>query len=188
MRDAYPEILLEDLSDAPKPMGKPVKLSIFVEASLASLKDNMSSVTGIDIFIGDMLFRYSSKRQKSIVTSTYSAEFVALRHAVEEAQAAKFLLQSIGVNIDGPVNIYSDNESVLKSAQTPGNELKRRHVAIAYHAVREAYATGLVDLFHISGTDNPADVLTKPLGRILFFKHTNRMLRNPDAENKNRIE
>ena len=124
----------------------------------------MSSVTGIAIFIGDMLFRYSSKRQKSITTSTYSAEFVALRHAVEEAQAAKFLLQSIRVNIDGPVNIYSDNESVLKSAQTPGNELKRRHVAIAYHAVREAYATGLVNLFHISGTDNPADVLTKPLG------------------------
>ena len=84
---------------------------------------------------------------------------------------AKFLLQVIGVNTDGPVNIYCDNESVLKSAQTPGNKLKRRHVAIAYHAVREAYATGLVNLFHISGTDNPADVLTKPLAEDLFKKH-----------------
>ena len=182
MREAYADSLLEDLSGAPTPMGKPVKISIFVDASLASMKDTMKSVTGVAIYIGDMLFRYSSKRQKSIATSTYSAEFVALRHAVEEAQAARFLLQSIGVPIDGPVNIYSDNESVLKSALTPGNELKRRHIAIAYHAVQEAYATGLCQLYHIKGEDNPSDVLTKPLGRILFFKHTKRMLRNPDAE------
>ena len=116
-------------------MVKQVTIYIIVVASLEYMKDTMKSVTGVAIYIGDMLFRYSSKRQKSIATSTYSAEFVALRHAVEEAQAARFLLQSIGVPIDGPVNIYSDNESVLKSAMTPGNKLKRRHISIAYHDV-----------------------------------------------------
>ena len=57
-------------------------------------------------------------------------------------------------------------------------------MAIAYHAVRKAYATGLCDLYHISGVDNPADVLTKPLGWVLFFRHTARMLHNPNYEKK----
>ena len=49
-------------------------------------------------------------------------------------------------------------------------------MAIAYHVVREVYAIGLVDFFHISGVDNPSDVLTKTLGDINFHKHVDRLL------------
>ena len=124
MKEAYRDSLLEDLKDPPKAMGPPVKISIFVDATLASQKDTAKSVTGLIVYIGDMFVKFSSKRQKSVATSTYSAEFVALRIAFEEAISAKHLIQSIGVNIDGPVDIYCDNESVIKSAIIVGGELK----------------------------------------------------------------
>ena len=41
-----------------------------------------------------------------------------------EAISARHLLQSIGVRINGPVDIYCDNELVIKSAITVGGELK----------------------------------------------------------------
>jgi hypothetical protein len=122
-----------------------------------------------------MLYKFASKRQKAVATSTFSAEFVALRYAIEEAYALRLLLQSLGIKLK-KINIYSDSESILKSAAQPKNELKRRHVAIAYHVVREAYAIGLVDFFHIAGVDNPSDILTKTLGMINFQKHVDRLL------------
>ena len=42
--------------------------------------------------------------------------------------------------------------------------------SIQYHYIREVIARGLVDVTYISGDDNPADLLTKNLGRVKFAK------------------
>ena len=118
-----------------------------------------------------------------MATSTYSAEFVALKIAVEEAISLKYTLQSIGVPLKVPIKIHCDNEAILTSASTPGTELKRKSVAVAYHAVREAYALGVVEFYKVDTVDNIADVFTKPLNRLKFFRHKNWVLYNyqPDT-------
>ena len=65
----------------------------------------MKNVTGCSIFIGNIPFRAISKRQKAVATSTYSAEFVALKYAVEEGLAARWLLQGLVFPQDGPIEI-----------------------------------------------------------------------------------
>ena len=177
LKDYYKDSSFEDLKDRPIPKGKPVIITIFVDSIHANMKDNMQSVTGILIFIGDMLIKVKSKRQKHVESSTYSSEFSALREAVEDGLATRLLLQSLGVPIQGPVRIYCDSKSILDSATNTDGILKRRHVVIAYHVTREAYAIGLVKLYHIAGEDNPADHLTKGLEKIKFFKHTGRYLK-----------
>ena len=72
---------------------------------------------------------------------------MALRYAVKEAISLKYLLQSLGVKVKGPAKIFSDSKSVLDSATIPGTELKRKHVALAFHAVREEYAHGICLLY-----------------------------------------
>ena len=62
------------------------------------------------------------------------------------------------------------------SAAQPKDELKRRHVAIAYHIVREAYAIGLVNFYHIKGEHNPSDILTKPLEKVKLRSHLTNIL------------
>ena len=43
---------------------------------------------------------------------------------------------------------------------------------LSYHRVREAIAAGIIDLIHIPGLENPADVLTKSLPRPQLYKLT----------------
>ena len=43
-----------------------------------------------------------------------------------------------------------------------------KHVALDYHFIREQVQNGLLRVSHISGADQLADVLTKPLARSLF--------------------
>ena len=57
--------------------------------------------------------------------------------------------------------IFGDNKAVVDSASIPEYNLKKRHHALSFHHVREAVASKIVRYYHISGEDNPADVLTK---------------------------
>ena len=127
-------------------LGPHVKINIFVDASHADELLDRKSVTGIMIYIGAMLIKSVSKNQKCVATSTFSSEFLALKSAVEEAHSLYLLLQSIGVTLKDSINIHSDSASVLQSAGNPGNELKRKHVSIAFHFVRESIATKIIKL------------------------------------------
>ncbi len=65
--------------------------------------------------------------------------------------------------MDGPTNVFCDNESVVKNTTKPELALKKKHNAIAYHRVREAQAAGIVRIAKEDGETNLADVLTKCL-------------------------
>ena len=182
MKDYYKDSEFEDLQNAPKPLGDKVEVNIFVDASHANDKIDRKSVTGILIYVGDMLIKSVSRRQKSVATSTFSSEYLALKTVVKEAQSIWLLLQSIGVPIKGTINIHSDSESVLKSAANPGHELKRKHVAISYNLVRENIATGVISLWKIDTKLNPGDPMTKGLARVPLSEHLERLQTNVLAE------
>ena len=57
--------------------------------------------------------------------------------------------------------MFGDNESVVNTASTPQGRLHKRHMALCYHRTREAIAAGFLVFYHIRGTTNPADVLSK---------------------------
>ena len=81
-----------------------------------------------------------------------------MKTAVEMLQALCYKLRWFGVPIDGPVNIFGDNESVIDSSQKPEATL-----SIAYHKTRETVASGMIQVAYINTLLNLADVLTKPL-------------------------
>ena len=69
----------------------------------------------------------------------------------------------MGVPILDTTLMFADNKSMMMNTTLPSSNLKKKHNAIAYHRVREAVAARAIDLVHIPGTLNIADVLTKPL-------------------------
>ena len=180
MKDYYRDSIFEDLTEVPNPLGFSVEVNIFVDASHTDDKLDRKLVKGILIYVGDMLIKSISRRQKSVATSTFLSEFLVLQTAVEEAKSMRLLLQSIGVPIKGPINIHSDSESVLRSAANPGNELKRKHVTISYSLVRENIATNVIQLWKINTKLNPFDPLTESLHRIPLHSHLNRLQTNID--------
>jgi rhodanese-related sulfurtransferase len=69
----------------------------------------------------------------------------------------------MGVPLEGPANVFCDNNSVVINASTPESTLKKKHIAICYHMVREAAAANILCVAKILGTKNLSDVLTKNL-------------------------
>ena len=99
-------------------------------------------------------------------TSTFGAEFYALRTAVEMIKTLRYKLRMFGIPIDGPANIFCDNEAVYKNTSMPDSQLNKKVHSIAYHYCREAVAAGTIQIAK-EGTDtNLADLFTKILSRL----------------------
>ena len=59
--------------------------------------------------------------------------------------------------------MYVDNELVFKSVTMHESSIKKKHLSICYHAVREAVASGKVQIGWVPTGRNLADWLTKVL-------------------------
>ena len=96
-------------------------------------------------------------------SSSFGSEFVALRTAVEWIKALWYKLRMFGVPLSGSASVLCDNESVVKSSMNVESSLKKKHVSIVHHQVREAIAAGKLLVYYESTDTNLADLLTKPL-------------------------
>jgi hypothetical protein len=84
------------------------------------------------------------------------------------------MLRCLGIPVTKPTNLYGDNLGVIQSATIPEGELKKKHVAVAYHYVRESIAAGFINAIWVKSYVNFADVCTKALGAVVF----NEIVRN----------
>ena len=147
----------------PEPRGLDALISCFVDANHAGNVKNRRSQTGILIFINKAPIHWYSKRQATVESSTFGAEFCAMRNATDLIESLQYKLRMFGVPIDGPANVYCDNEAVYKNTVLPESTLKKKHHSIAYHRCRQAVAAGVMRVAK-QGTDkNLADLFTKVL-------------------------
>ena len=154
----------EDLQpNEPEPRGKSVQINCFVDADHAGNKVTRRSHSGILIYLNSAPIDWYSKRQNTVESSSFGSEFIALRIATEKLEALRYKLRMMGIPIDGPANVFCDNDSVVKSSSTPESTLKKKHLSICYHKCRESQASGAVRVAWEQGTTNLADLLTKIL-------------------------
>ena len=85
---------------------------------------------------------------------------MAARLAVEQIIDLCYTLHMLGVPIEGPSWLFSDNKAVVTSSTIPHSSLNKRWNAISYHKVHEAVAGGFIRFEHISTDQN---ILTKTL-------------------------
>ena len=119
------------------------------------------SRTGYYIFLNSALIAWISRRQPTIETSVFGAEFVTMKHGVETLCGIRYKLRMMGVPIDGPSYVYGDNMSVINNTQKPESVLKKKSNSICYHAIREVAAMGEILTMHITTGENVADLATK---------------------------
>jgi hypothetical protein len=158
-RDAKEAIPL----NMPEPRGLDISMSCFVDANHAGNVKNRRSQTGVLIFINKAPIHWYSKRQATVESSTFGAEFCAMRIAADMIESLRYKLRMFGVPIDGPANVYCDNEAVYKNTVLPESTLKKKHHSIAYHRCREAVAAGMMRVAKQGTEKNLADLFTKTL-------------------------
>ena len=138
-------------------------ITVFLDSDHAHNKVTHQSITGLIVIFSRAPVFYYSKLQGSVETSNYSAEFMAIRIAVEEVVALRYMLRCLCVNDDTASEVYGDNLGVIQNANIKDGLLNKKHVVISYHKVREAVAAGIIFLIKIASADNFADCLTKSL-------------------------
>lgn len=147
----------------PEPLGNPVNIFAFVDANHAGNVITRRSHTGILIFVQNSPIMWLSRRQNTVETSTFGSEFVAMRVMRDMVIALRYKLRMFGVPLEGPAQVYCDNQGVVKNTSVPESVLTKKHNAVNYHAVREAVAAGAMEVIKEDTETNLADLFTKVL-------------------------
>ena len=69
--------------DAPEPRGKEVDLRLYVDSDHAGDERTRRSRTGFFVFLNSAPINWLSRKQPTIETSVFGAEFVAMKHGME---------------------------------------------------------------------------------------------------------
>ena len=152
------ELIPEDI---PEPLGKPVICTAYVDANLYHDLLTGRSVTGVLHFVNQTPVDWYSKKQATVETATYGSEFVAAKTATEQIIGNRMALRYLGIEVIGPTFLFGDNGSVIASSTVAHSQLNRRHMALAFHKLRESIAARILRFDFLNSEDNPADVLSK---------------------------
>ena len=147
----------------PPPWGRLVSTHCFVNSNHAGDKVTLRPQTGILIFLNRAPIIWYSKRQNTVETSTFGRDFIAMKTAVEQIESLQYKLRMFGVPIEGPTNVFCDNEAVFKNVSQPDSTLKKKHTSICYHHCREAVACRMIRIAKEGTLTNLSNLFTKPL-------------------------
>jgi hypothetical protein len=128
-------------------------MTVYVDADHAHDLVTRRSITGILVMLNNTPTRSISKYQKTVETSTYGSELVASRVATELILEIRYMLWSLGVAVDGPALMLGDNMSVVLNTTVTSSMLKKKHDAIVYHRVREAFAARVMRFAYIKSEE-----------------------------------
>ncbi|KAG7664873.1 uncharacterized protein J8A68_001599 [[Candida] subhashii] len=172
----YIKCTLDTKIDYKRESGRPVgkfKLNTFSDASYAPDIERYS-ISGRVIYLNNYLISWATKRQKTIATSTYASEIVALKATVYESLKLKDVMEKMDFKID-EVIAREDNMAVVKYCKNIHWNHSKKHIDIAYKYLRDLVADGTIILSWVSTKANIADMFTKALGKQDFVNFKNQL-------------
>jgi hypothetical protein len=86
-----------------------------------------------------------------------------MKNAIELIESLRYKLCMFGVPIEGPTNVFCDNEAVCKNTTQPKSVLSKKHHSISYHRGQEAVAAGTVRVSKEGTLTNLSDLFTKTM-------------------------
>jgi len=131
--------------------------------------EHCKSTTGYFTMLAQGITSWLSCKQKLVALSSTEAEYMALSDCSHQLVWTSNLLSEIGFDVSIP-HLYGDNLGSLFWSTNPVQEKRSKHIDIQYHYVRDAIEDNKIRPHHIDGAKNPADILTKNLGQVLFHQ------------------
>ena len=126
------------------------------------------STTGHVFYLGKSPVTWCSQKQETVAFSLCEAEFMAGTEAARQAIWLHELLEEINGSKCEKVVIRIDNQSAIALTRNHVFHGRSKHIHTRYHFIRECVEKGKIDVEHVLGTEQKADILTKALGRLKF--------------------
>ena len=115
------------------------------------------------MFLNCALVCWMSKKQTSVESSGFGAEFIAMKQCCEYLHSLRYKLRMMGIPCEGPVCVYGDNQSVPANTTSPDSTLKKKSQSIAHHFVHEGAACDKWRTTCVSMHDDESVLLAKVL-------------------------
>lgn len=137
----------------------------YADADLGGCLDTGRSTSGYVFVASGGPVCWSSKWQQRISTLTTKAEYKALCHAGQTALWIDNFFSEIGVDIEQPLIIHTDNKGALDISRHATQHGKTRHFKLDSFWLREAIHDKELILKLIPSGANLADIFTKVVTR-----------------------
>lgn len=155
----------------------PNELIGYSDADYANEVETRKSTTGYCIFFGGGPINWRCQRQPIITLSTTEAEYVAGCELVKEVLPIRQqLIELDQIDEHKPTKIYIDNQSAVKIASSEGGQNRTKHIDIREKWLTEQVMKKKIEVEHISGDEQTADILTKPLYKSKFIANRSKLL------------
>ncbi|OBW64777.1 MAG: Nucleotide-diphospho-sugar transferase [Aureobasidium pullulans] len=175
----------------------------YSDSDYAMDKLDRISILGSVFMMGNCPVSWSSKKQKSVATSTMEAEYMAMCQAAKQSQWLAQLLRDMGYGkyigcnqyqptvreeqsfvIRSPVKLFGDNQASLSLVRDAHTHERSKHIDVAYHYVRDLHRRNRINVEFIGTRDMVADGFTKPLPKPDFARFIDQLgltsIRRPD--------
>ncbi|WMV34634.1 hypothetical protein MTR67_028019 [Solanum verrucosum] len=75
------------------------------------------------------------------------------------------MLKEVGIEVQLPIQVYSDSKAAIQIAANPVYHQRTKHIEIDCHFIREMIQQGSIKVNYIPTKEQPVDILTKGLSR-----------------------
>ncbi len=153
-----------------------------------AMSEGRKSVSGYIVELANGPLTWSSKQQVVIALSSCEAEYLACSHCARQILWLRSLFDELGFPQRHATSLFCDNQGTVACTHDPQAHSHMKHIDIPAHFIRDCVNHRLIDVIHIPGIENPADLLTKPLHRTIHQKWLLRIAMHQDAPDNNSIE
>jgi hypothetical protein len=116
---------------------KKIVVKGYIDASFVTNPDDSKSQLGYVFTLNGGVFSWKSSKQGTIAKSTKEVEYITASEAAKEGVWIKKFMIELGVvpSVQGPMEIYCDNNSAISQAKEPRSHQKNKHILHIYHLI-----------------------------------------------------
>jgi hypothetical protein len=151
--------------------------AVYSDASWAN-KVSAYSTSGCVSIIDGSLVHWWSKKQATVVLSTFEAELNAITEAIKDAIWLDNACNFLKCTMNGSLTIVRNDNyaSYLVSNEAKGDNYRARHIITKVTWIQDVVKKGDISVSFVPTELNLADVFTKPLCREKIFKFLDKFM------------
>ena len=150
-------------------------LKSYCDADWAGCLETRRSIFGFCVFLGDSLISWKCKMQQVVARSSAESEYRAMIVVTSELMWLIELSQDLGFHHKQSTSLYCDCKVDLYIVGNLIFHKRTKYIEVDCHFIKEKIQTGTIRTIHVPTKHQLADLFTKPLGKVQFFKHLYQM-------------
>jgi hypothetical protein len=151
-----------------------LSIEVYADADLGRDISTGRSTSGCVVLLGGCPVHWRSSKQTLVASSTVESELISAALGSREGLwISRLVAELLGKVENIPILLRVDNQGAIALSSKRMVSKFTKHIALKWFFTRQCVEEGLIDIVYVPGTENTADIFTKPLGKVLFKKFRN---------------